>query len=215
MSLTDWNVYIGNTGLGLSINVLTPILGLGCGRIGGIGLGGGTNTAVINVTALSGRTKGVTRGKLRTLFRYDDFTGGAIGLTFLQSNANLTTGTSNFYAVQLRQADGTLYLTKVLSNVVNANGTTLDSVYFSPGIETVFALEAEWSVDLVELGGVALFVRTGFATDFSDLTTVMTYLDVSSPITTSVAESIFVVEVSAGGVFNVDIDQTALYVPAP
>jgi hypothetical protein len=92
-------------------------------------------------------------------------------------------------------------------------GSSLASVYFSPGVNTVFALEAEWIVDIAELGGVALFVRRGFETDFSDLETVISYLDISSPITTSVAESIFCVETSGGGIFNLDFDETSLYVP--
>ncbi len=212
MSLADWDAYITNVGLGLSINVLTPLVSTGSGRIGGT-LGGGTNTAIVNPTVASGRTAGVTQGKFRTLFRYDDFTSaGKIGISFLQSNKDVGTGASDFYSAYLLQTDGKLYLRKTTADIITA-GTTLSSVYFSPGINTIFSLEVEWIVDEAELGGTAMFVRTGFETDYSDLTTMITYLDTTSPFTTSVSESLFVVELSAGGLFNVDFDQTALFVP--
>jgi hypothetical protein len=213
MSLADWDVYTSNTGLGLSINVLTPILSLGSGRFGGTSLGGGLNSIVINPTVASGRTSGVTRGKFRSLFRYDDFTAGAkLGIAFMQSNKNIAEVSSTFYKAELLQSDGKLYLIKATGTTIGGGGT-LASVYFSPGINTVFCLEVEWIVDLGELGGTALFLRRGFATDYSDLTTVISYLDVSSPLTTSVAESLYLIEQSAGGVFNLDFDQTALFVP--
>lgn len=215
MSLSDWDSFITNQpGLSLAINVLTPLISLGSGRIGGSSLTGGTSSALIHVSTASGRTRGVTHGKYRSIFRYDDFTtGGFIGFTFLQSVLNIAGSTGNFYSAYIKQSDGKLYLAKTTGNNVANGGTSLGTAYFSPGINTVFTLEAEWIVDVTELGGTAMFVRRGFETDFSDLTTVISYLDASSPFITSLAESIFVVETSSGGVFNVDFDETALYIP--
>src|ERR1700704_3246828 len=107
MALSDWDSYITNTpGLSFSINVLTPLVSLGSGRIGGVSLSGGTSSALINPTVASGRTRGVTRGKLRSLFRYNTFSvNGRIGLSFLQTNKNLTAGSSNFYKTEIRQGD--------------------------------------------------------------------------------------------------------------
>jgi hypothetical protein len=215
MALADWNFYNTTGGqLTLSINVLTPLVNVGSGRIGGnVSSANAFNLVVSNA---SGRAKGVTRGKLRSLFRYNDFfSSNRLGLMFLQSVENISgSGTGpNFYRANIT-GDGYLYLSKNTNGGIgNSHGTTLASVAFDPGINTIFSLEVEWIADIAELGGVAMFVRCGFATDYSDLTTVITYLDVFSPFTTSVAEGIGGYISSAINGYAVDIDQTTLFVP--
>lgn len=214
MSYSDWEHFTSNVPpLTFSINVISPIVSLGSGRIGAGTLAGGSTMSNINVTVGSGRVQGVVRGKLRTLFRHDNFTfGGEYGLLCLQSSQNVASLGGDFYQAKVIKNDGRLHLSKGIGTNLFGAGS-LASVAFAPGNNTVWSLELEWVADLTELGGTALFVRRGFATDFSDLTTVIAYLDVVSPHLISVSEGISVMENAIGGPFFVDFDSTSLFIP--
>ena len=221
MSLSDWEFH-ASSGVTFSINLFTPIVSLGSGRLAMPDIGALTQTN-INVTTASGRTRGVTRGKLRSLFRYDTLvTAAVLGLAFCQSRSDhdLTSNGTAYFAY-LRQADSKLHISRMgptNSTIAGFFGapTFLDSggFPFVPGNNVVFSLEVEWIVDIAELGGVAIFLRQGFATNFSDLTTVITVLDTSSPLTTSTSESVFAgVPATFAGAWNLDFDQTTLFIP--
>jgi hypothetical protein len=223
MSYSDWEFFGSNSPtLSFSINVLTPIIGLGSGRLGSTSLPGGGSIGNINVTTASLLTEAVPRGKLRSLFRYTSLPGtnSIFGFLCMQTSTNLSTSTGSFYSLTV-QGDGFLKLVKVVGGNVFSilTGTpglvrfNFDSVPFSVGNNTVFSLELEWIADATELGGVALFCRTGFATDFSDLVTVMSYLDVTAPIFTTVSEGIGIHEQSSEGPYFIDFDQTTLFIP--
>ncbi len=218
MALTDWTKYM-NQGWNLIINVSTPIVSSGTGRFTPAPLGSGLSFANIVVTNLSGRTKGVIRGKMRSLFRYSSTSGsaqGRFGFTFLQSNENLGSSTGNHYMCGYDHPTGRIILTRTTNGNLFAGVNTpalIQSTIVTPGINTVFALEVEWVVDVTELGGVAIFARFGYMTDFSDLTQQFVYLDTSSPFITSVAESVFIHTSDTGGPWNLDFDQTSLFIP--
>ena len=214
MALSDWTQY-ENQNWSFLINVTTPIVSSGTGRLAFSPISGGTSLTNIVVTALSGRTKGVTKGKLRTLFRYDvPPTSGSVnwyGLAFMMSTEDIT-GSANYYRAQYNFNTGRFELVKATAYSV---GTVLaQGPIFAPGNNVTIGFEVEWIKDIPELGGVAIFVKYGFATDYSDLTSVITYVDSTSPYLVSVAESIFAFTGNPNGAaWNLDFDQTTMFIP--
>ena len=217
MALSDWTQYVDQNWSFL-INVTTPIISSGTGRLAFTSISGGTSLTNIVVTALSGRTKGVTKGKLRTLFRYDvPPPSGSVnwyGLAFMMSAENAATGSGNHYRAQYNFNTGRIELIKALSTTISGGSVIAQGPIFSPGNNVTIGFEVEWIKDIPELGGVAMFVKYGFATDYSDLTPVITYIDTTSPFLVSVAESIFAATGNPGGaLWNLDFDQTTMFIP--
>ena len=220
MAFGDWTQYV-NQGWVFAINVTTPLVGIGSGRFTPAPFGAGTDMSNIVVTNLSGRTKGVTQGKIRSLFRYTNPpTAGTLngfGFTFMMSAENVSTSTGNFYGAGYDFNTGRLHIRKAtlssLSSIGSGTGLAQSEIV-TPGNGVVMSLEVEWIADTVELGGTAIFVRTGSLNDFSDLTTVISYLDTATPYTTTVAESIYIITGNGiGAAWSLDFDQTTLFIP--
>ena len=218
MALSDWTQYV-NQNWSFLINVTTPIISSGTGRLGFAPANSGSSYSNIVVTALSGRTKGVTKGKLRTLFRYDvppsAGTVGAYGLVFMMSNEDINSS-GNHYRVQYNFFTGRFELMKAIASGPTGGTLLAQGPIFSPGNNVILGLEVEWIKDIPELGGVAIFVKYGFETDYSDLTPVITYVDSTAPLLVAVAESIFTISnypTPSGTGWNLDFDQTTMFIP--
>ena len=218
MALSDWTQYV-NQNWSFLINVTTPIVSSGTGRLAFAPANSGSSYSNIVVTALSGRTKGVVKGKLRTLFRYDvppsAGTQNTFGLVFMMGNENINSASNN-YRVQYNFTTGRIELIKSIGAGPAGGSLLAQGPLFTPGNNVTFSLEVEWIKDITELGGVAIFVKSGLATDYSDLGSVVTYLDATSPLLISVAESIFTLSgypTPTGAGWNLDFDQTTMFIP--
>ena len=140
-------------------------------------------------------------GKLRTICRIDTHDGVSpqvsyFGVTALQSQDDLTTSGS-CYALLVSASEGLvaprLHLHKFTSGLTDELPfpSLVDIPY--PGGLTIgvpFAIELQWIEDVGGIGGVFLAANTGTQTDYSDLTTQITFVDTSSPLTVSVSEGI-------------------------
>lgn len=176
----------------------------------------GTASSHANVTptASSGLTKGVTNGRMRTLVRIDtmptNFEAGIIGMQTVTDFANAT-GQSAYGAVI--QGTGFLALKKYTNGLASA-GTNLATPVAFPVPSGVFSLELMWFHDVPEFAGTRLEVRTGTMTDYSDLALQIILNDVSSPLSASVAEGLFVHDLGSNGNFDIVFDKTQLYTVA-
>ena len=201
MSILDWDIYVDFPGnLLIFTDTAAPEIGTGSLAFGHINTVDFTHANLVPTDDSAGLSHGVApNGRLRTVCRVDIHEGGTplisyFGVTALQSQDDLTAGGS-CYALLLASGEGlvdpVLCLHKFTSGLPNGLPTPpLISIPFPVTLGVPFAMELEWIVDVPNLGGTFLLARTGTQTDFSDLTAQMSFVDTSSPITTSVAEGV-------------------------
>lgn len=168
----------------------------------------------------SGNTRGFTKGKVRSLFRCTAFTGDQtsinVGLFCLTSVEDvISTGTGDAYAVGIYPEDSVTNVTlrKITQNFGEflSTGVLLDSAAKDFDTGTTIAMELQWNVDVPDLGGTQLIVRTGSQTDYSDLTEVINHIDTSSPYLTGFAEGVFC-DCDSGQTATFLIDNTVTFV---
>lgn len=198
MALTDWDTYSAGGGqVDYNVDVLTPLVQTASLQI--FAQDGGFGNMV--VTDSSGRTKGVSAGRLRTILRLDGpYTGVSAsnycGILAMQSHEDMGTTGSDCYMWGWRftgnGATSQWFTLRKFTNTNNSLGTLLSEVSIvSPyAIGSVITLEFEWVEAFATLGGVILRGRSGTMTDYSDLTEQVAYFDNSSPLTTTVAEGL-------------------------
>lgn len=208
MALADWETYVGNATVNL--DTLNTIIGSSSLRIIGTS---GASGGIVNIlpSRASLRPHALTRGKLRTLIKPVVLgTQSQAGISCLQSLRDIR-NFGFFYIAQTDHLSNSILLGKGSSGLDSAT-TTLGSSSYTMVAGTTFALELQWEVLIDEINGVDLVVRLGALTDFSDLTDIIHYIDVSSPNTISRGEGIMY---NTGATVSNNIefryDQTSLY----
>ena len=145
------------------------------------------------VTAASGITRGIARGKIRTLIRYNN---GALsaqyhaGIFCLCSNANGFGGGNSAYRLAINPSNGDLELQDFgTSNAIQ----TVFASYAQGYVQgTTIAIELEWNDDASgDIGGTHFIARSGVQTDYSDLTDRFQYVDAPGNQLTTGFEGIF------------------------
>lgn len=230
MALVDWNIFKDNSNIVSGVDFMTPIAGVGSLFINrGIN---GNSTVNIVPTDAGIHPHGRNDGRLRTLIRWDAQGGSTTtqgvwaGVLCLQSQDDLTQGVGSAYGFGLFTSEGfqtpAFRLYKFNNTGVNGlfpPGTILEAVNLvdvpslSIGIGIPYAIQIEWITDFAILGGTQLICSVGAALDFSDLTPIISYIDITSPILAGVSEGLVANMKSSTAVFDVQIsfDQTSLF----
>jgi len=204
MAITDWTKYVDLGNLQLFTEQDTgAIVGLGSLAMEHTGTMLYTHTNLVpNDLGSLPLPKGVEpSGRIRTICQVDQHDGvetqtSYFGVCVMQSQENLVLGGS-CYALLVASDEGlsnpTLHIHKFTSGLTDGlTVLSLVSIPF-PGTITLgipFTIELDWIVDVPNLNGVLLIGRTGTATNFSDLTGQISFVDTVSPLTSSVAEGL-------------------------
>ena len=214
MAYTQWSVYKQDASMSAALDPIAPISGSDSLYIHR----NGTAFTRANVNPGVSIPHGFTFGRLRTLLKFNNGgSGDFLGVACMLEQEDLSGTTGNAYGVIYRQGIGTVQ-------------DRLDTVQFTAGLGTftalttsgsqsyydmtrpagfVICLDVVWRLDIANYGGVLFQVQQGVQTDYSDLTTRFTYVDTSSPLTTTVNEA--VVYSGAGTTtFQARYDQTFL-----
>jgi len=144
------------------------------------------------------------KGKLRILFRWDTSTDGSavnrfqqFGFYFMSSTAQLNTTGNLYKCVVIQNGTGADAGNRVCLYKKTGNGGFAGSetnlARSASGVfvnGTIYGLEVTWD-SLTTPSQVAMTVKIGTATDYSDLASLLTYTDTSSPYTTTVGEGLF------------------------
>jgi hypothetical protein len=165
----------------------------------------------------AGQTRGFTVGKVRTLMKAVSVTGTLSqvypGLFCMSESEDVTAINQDLYmvAVNPNNVADNIELKRLINSIDQFNtATTLASAQIDFTVGNTIGLELEWQLDLVNIGGIALRVRTGTQTDFSDLSLRFTYID-PSPLTTSFAEGLALYTNSGSGDVTMLFDETAIF----
>lgn len=204
MSLSQWTFDGGGSH---ALNTSSPIEGVSHLRL----------VADTNSSKRAWLTSGadLTTGKIRSLIRIPAVGSFAsvANLGLFGMRANVTTGDQASYWGYFGGAiSGYPYTPTVAISKGGFPGQTLLASVAGPtftNATTWKALELEWQRD-ADSGFVLLTVRTGSLTDYSDLTTVLTYTDNSAPY--SVAATAGLTARRNDGI-TVDFDKTDIYRP--
>ena len=191
MPFADWDVYNPANYNTINIDVSNVIIGVGSLRFDGVfGLTKRPVNMVPKVT--SDLPHSLLKGKMRQLVKVVALGGGdnSVGIAALQSVRDITVTGTSAYLAEFVPVSNLVRLSKITNGLPGAF-TTLASAAFSIVLNGIYALEFEWVVDLIELGGTRLIVRTGTALDFSDLTQALSFTDTSSPLQTTAGEGPF------------------------
>lgn len=154
--------------------------------------------------------RGLVAGKCRTVLRWNDQGGvSRWGLTAMQSVLNLTSVSGNAYVClfDTLSFNNRIHLGKMSATTLGSWTTLASSSAAQFVDDTPLAVEFEWNASAGD--ACSLVIRTGTATDFSNLGVLLTHTDLSSPFVTSVAEGLFGVQVS--GSVDVYFDNTTIY----
>ena len=151
--------------------------------------GGTTGKYGATMRLVSGFTRGLTKGRIRLLNRLDALVAqgsSGVGFVIFMSQADVTNTSGSCYACLLNTATWTLYKTTTgLRNLASLASSTIAPLAV---IGTPLALELRWAYDATKYGGTSIALYVGAALNFTDLTPRLTYVDTSSPLTTSVGE---------------------------
>jgi hypothetical protein len=213
MSFSDWDTFVNDSPNNeISVQLTAPIEGdqsLRYRRVSGVASQRGN----IVVKDVSGLTKGVTAGRLRTIWRREagfSSASDAVSIIAMQSFEDLSNGTGNFYHFKIL-GTGATELRKITGGALVSSGTLLGT---GPGISittgVVFTAELMWFFDLAEFGGIKLQAKVGTDPGFGDLGLEIDVLDLSTPHSISVAEGLGFLGAS-GSSMDVVADTTTLY----
>jgi hypothetical protein len=180
---------------------------------------GGSDVAYLTPTNVSGLTKGIEQGRLRTLTRpRSTMTNGyGFGLVCMGSADNIGTSNGDFYRFEffstgsygLVRANGNTLATGTPGTVlISSTATTLT-------VNTIYSMEMEWVADQVNLGGVYISLKKGTATNFSDLALLSQLTDSNyQQLITSAGEGIYLRGYTSVSEAKVSFDNTQLFLLA-
>jgi hypothetical protein len=180
MGFGQWE-FFGNPGTG-ALDTIEEILGDTSVIISSSGgFNRGTN---VQVTAASGITRGIGRGKIRTLLKHVSGTnadGGNFGGIFcLGQNQDVhSVGTCYFLGVEPDDTTGSGEIRLFRAELADAGNVTPLATYslgYSSG--EIISLELEWNEDTAgDIGGTHLIARQGILTSYADLDVRFQYVD--------------------------------------
>lgn len=145
------------------------------------------NSGRANLRPNSSIGNGFAKGTIRTQFSPNSATAiAACGLYCLAESANLTANTGACYLVGFDNHGGSasMWLDKSPSGVGRSIGTRLSGTTFA-WVGASFTLGLTWRVSSSQL---TIQVQRGSNTSFTDMTTIFSYTDTSSYLSTSVGE---------------------------
>lgn len=219
MSFTQWDTFsTGSGGVTFTLEVGSPLVDATSLKMVAVDDAAGT----VLPSDSGGLSHGFTVGRLRTIVELTTLPGSfgasfiSFGIVAMQSQDDVTT-TGNAYNFALHMGAGgspqSFNLNKIVGLDGSGFGTNLDTLAITPFTAgSIFTMEFEWIEAVSEIGGVQLTGKTGTATDFSDLSTVVSALDTTSPYTTSVGEGLFSkISTVSGTSFTVLFDTTELF----
>jgi hypothetical protein len=215
MAFSDFEVFTFGSPV-VEISAVAPVEGTASLRLTG-NSSFGLSTHAYLAPDSSGFTQGITQGRLRILAKYVTTSGFTPLLTFrlyaMMSARNITSGSHSFYTLSIRRSDGLLTIHKTTTGSIGNIGPGLVSTTVSLPVDGIsFALEFSWFVSLSEFNGVSLKAKYGLADDYTDLNEVLSVIDATSPIVTSIVES-FGIASLPDSVASMDtrIDKVQLY----
>lgn len=205
MAFADWDVY--NVAATVNIDVASPIVGTGSLRLADPDIASARANLVPKIT--SALPHALLKGKMRQLVKVVAKGGGGMfGIAAMQSARDLTAAGTAAYLGVLLPANGVVRILKVTNGLEFQ--TVLASATYAMDEGGIYAIELEWVVDVVELGGTRLIMRTGTALNFSDLVEVLSYTDISAPLITTLGEGPCMTSPGAANLADCRIDQTRL-----
>jgi hypothetical protein len=163
----------------------------------------------------------ITRGRLRTLLQLMDTSlRSQAGLLCMCSQEDMRAsqgGSAYGVALDYNGINGTrtirlVKFTDGITDLVSGGQTIAQSLSPAFGNGVTLSLELSWVLDLPNLSGILLNVRTGLAVDFSDLAPVPNLTDVlvtSNVLTTAVTMGFFMAAWNSSNL-TVYLDQTSL-----
>lgn len=196
MALSDWQqnflAFPGN--MIIVYEVLTPLVGTGSAKFSYTNTSVGHIDLSAKVGAIPGETYALSHGRIRTLVK-PHFNAGNFfqGIYFMASQSYIASSTGAYYAVNVNGAALNFQVRKQTSG--GMSGFNTSSTLGSGGAwvaGNTYGLEVEWHQDIPNLNGVFITVKVGSALNFSDLTTIITLLDTSTPLSTTLGEGLFV-----------------------
>jgi hypothetical protein len=177
-----------------------------------------TQVGYLTPTGVSGLTKGVEQGRLRTLVKPRSSVGNGygFGLVCVGSADTLGTVNGNFYRFEFFST-GSYGLVRANGGMLSAGspGTVLATASTTITINTVYGMQIEWIADNTNFGGVYLSIKKGTATNFSDLALLTHLTDASaSQLITSASEGVYLRGFTSVSEAKVSFDQTELFLLA-
>ena len=216
MSLTQWTQYVSGTPT-VEINFVTPIADAGSLRIA---CSSGQKALLLSTLY----TLGLTKGRMRSLFRVDDVTGPdtyRYGFTLFQSIAGIIgTGYAYLFGIEVQSS---MTMNTPFFDICTTGLDEGRTRYFTGSTftringTTIVALEVEWAYEPTVLGGTRFILRKGHGTltDFSnlvDIGTVELYpgQGVTPFLSTSAAEGIYSTGATTSTIVDVRVDSTKI-----
>lgn len=226
MGLASWkfDTYSGNGSSIHSIDVLSNPFsqaGSGCLVVSFPGTGGTTGYMTAIFPSSPGPSPGFSAGRLRSLFWIENsFTTATIsnvyGIFFMADrSASLPSAGASMYLFEYNADTRAL---RFLRTSTGLSGTprVLTSTAYSVLQRSVVALQVDWFTDAASIGGTYMKGFAGSSYDYSDLTSVIAYIDTISFLTTASAEGVW------GGTrvqnnpssWTLKVDETYMYISA-
>ena len=203
-TLGDYSIYLSSAQTVVDLTAVAPIE---CSLSCRIARASGASVTRANVTDGPGGSPQLT-GRLRVRGARTESSSNshAYGLVCMQSAEDLTAGGS---AYGLRWRGDELDLVKTTSGT--AGFSVLATVAITQGTG-VNAIQLDWIGNQQGmLGGTSLAGWYGTASDFSDLTQVLAYVDSVSPLTTTAGQGFFGGDFGNGNDFRYVFDTLSLY----
>jgi hypothetical protein len=198
MALSDYDIYKTDAGLLVGTDTITPIEGSSSLLLTNNGLVSADYQSLLVRKEDSFYTRGLTGGLFRTLSRINTAASAGYGVTFLQSQVDVTTAGA-LYGVFLARSRITIeeiVLKRWNSGGLQGSETVIfQQTHVPDPFSNVLALEVMWLADSTQFDGTYIRIqisdKTVDATNFSGLTTVYEDVDRSaSRLSSSVAEGI-------------------------
>lgn len=205
---TDFDFFLSSVQMAATLTETVPIAGEGSLQIARVS---GTGIVTCNGVPKVGHPQGLTRGQLHVLVKVMNHSGSLsqqYGLCCMQSQRDLRTG-GVAYGARFRGVN--IDLIKMNSGTSLASMTNLVTAPNLVNIGELCIMELNWELDLVRLGGLYLTVWFGMGQE-PNMQQVLTYLDLSAPLTTSVSEGLWVAE-NFGGALSIVMDDLTLRGP--
>lgn len=204
MAFSDWTFNISNGSAG--VDPTLPLTGTAALRLQATGNSQSRFFGIRNTGG--GYTRGLTKGRMRTLFRVSDASIGC-GFVFMASTLTPATVNSNYYEAGKHNSANQVMISRTNTGMIGFT-SNLQLAAYTFAINTTYAMQIEWILDDVAIGGLWMSLALGTALDFSNLTQVLAWTDpTSTRLATTVGEGI-------GGAWNlvpvqqVVMDQTTI-----
>ena len=218
MSLTNWDVFTNSPDVIATLNIGTEIIFL-TGTFSTPVLADTASLALLNISTTSGKRLNLqpkpsfggasTCGKIRTIVRTNAALGvRAAGLYCMSGQPDLTS-TGNCYLAYFHTLG--FQFNFVIAKAIATGVNQIVSVALATSALTLwaddvpFTLEFEWNATG---SSTVLDLRLGSALDFSDLSSLLSFVDNSSPFFSTFGEGLFLNDSS--GIMKVQFDNTTI-----